>query len=38
MLSCHDIVDPPADGAWNMAFDEALLDAATVDGIPALRF
>jgi len=38
MLSCHLIVDPPADGAWNMAFDEALLDAATVDGIPALRF
>ncbi len=38
MLSCHLIVDSPADGVWNMAVDEALLDAATVEGIPTLRF
>ncbi len=38
MLSCYLIVDSPADGVWNMAVDEALLDAATVDGIATLRF
>ena len=26
--SCHLLIDPPADGAWNMAVDEVLLKAA----------
>ena len=35
---CRLLIDPPALGAWNMAVDEALLDAA-VQGVPAcLRF
>jgi lipoate-protein ligase A len=38
MLSCHLIVDPPADGAWNMALDEAVLEATKVDGVGTLRF
>jgi lipoate-protein ligase A len=38
MLSCHLIVDPPADGVWNMALDEALLEAAKTDGVATLRF
>src|SRR4051794_9804512 len=32
------IIDPPCDGAWNMALDEALLLSAERDGIGALRF
>ncbi|NOY40858.1 MAG: lipoate--protein ligase [Planctomycetes bacterium] len=35
---CQLIVDPPADGAWNMAVDEALLATAAETGIPTLRF
>ncbi len=35
---CHLIVDPPADGAWNMAVDEALLDSAATTHTPTLRF
>ena len=34
---CHFIVDPPAEGAWNMAVDEALLDAAAQTEVPTLR-
>lgn len=32
------IIDPPADGAWNMAVDEALLDEVAASGRPVLRF
>jgi lipoate-protein ligase A len=32
------LVDPPAAGAWNMAVDEALLEAAAADGLCVLRF
>ncbi len=35
---CQLIVDPPADGAWNMAVDEALLTTAGETGLPTLRF
>jgi lipoate-protein ligase A len=35
---CQLIVDPPAEGAWNMAVDEALLDAVAETGLPTLRF
>ena len=31
------ILDPPADGLWNMALDEALLELAGESGIPTLR-
>jgi lipoate-protein ligase A len=31
------LMDPPADGPWNMALDEALLEAAEADGLCALR-
>jgi lipoate-protein ligase A len=31
------ITDPPADGPWNMAVDEALLESAARDGGPTLR-
>ncbi len=34
---CRLIVDSPADGAWNMALDEALLDAAAKTEVPTLR-
>jgi len=34
--TCRLIVDPPAPGSWNMAVDEALLEAA-VDGTATLR-
>jgi lipoate-protein ligase A len=34
----HLLLDPPAAGAWNMAVDEALLEAAAADGLCALRF
>jgi lipoate-protein ligase A len=32
------LLDPPAAGAWNMAVDEALLEAAAADGQCTLRF
>lgn len=32
------IYDPPANGAWNMAIDEVMLDAVTTSGQPILRF
>jgi lipoate-protein ligase A len=31
------LIDPPADGAWNMALDQALLDAAEREGAATLR-
>jgi lipoate-protein ligase A len=38
MLPCRLFIDPPAEGAWNMAVDEALLDQATEEGLASLRF
>ncbi len=38
MTPCRLIVDPPLDGAWNMGFDEALLEQAADAGIATLRF
>jgi lipoyl(octanoyl) transferase len=35
---CRLIVDSPADGAWNMALDDALLLSAERDGVAWLRF
>lgn len=35
---CRLLIDPPADGAWNMAVDEALLENAAKTGTPTLRF
>ncbi|MCH7729632.1 MAG: lipoate--protein ligase family protein [Planctomycetes bacterium] len=32
------IIDSPAEGAWNMAVDEALLDSCRRTGMPTLRF
>ncbi|NLF07134.1 MAG: hypothetical protein GX594_04010 [Pirellulaceae bacterium] len=32
------LVDPPAAGSWNMAVDEALLEAAAAEGRATLRF
>ena len=32
------LLDPPASGAWNMAVDEALLEAAAAEGQSDLRF
>ncbi len=32
------LLDPPASGAWNMAVDEALLEAAAAEGQCTLRF
>jgi lipoate-protein ligase A len=34
---CRVIVDQPATGTWNMAVDQALLDAAIVENIATLR-
>lgn len=31
------LIDPPAEGAWNMALDQALLGAAERDGLATLR-
>lgn len=31
------LIDPPAEGAWNMALDQALLDAAEAEGTATLR-
>jgi lipoate-protein ligase A len=38
-MNCYRlIVDPPADGAWNMAVDEAILEAVSSgDALPTLR-
>jgi lipoate-protein ligase A len=38
MHDCRFIIDSPADGAWNMALDEALLEAAHGQGTYTLRF
>jgi len=35
---CRHILDPPARGTWNMAVDEALLEAAVDGGAATLRF
>jgi len=32
------MIDPPAEGVWNMAVDEAMLDAAAETDMPSLRF
>ena len=32
------ILDPPAEGAWNMAVDQALLETANSTGLITLRF
>ncbi len=32
------IIDPPANGAWNMAVDQALLETASESGLTTLRF
>ena len=34
---CRLLVDTPADGTWNMAVDEALLDSAAEEQVPTLR-
>ena len=34
----HLLLDPPAAGAWNMAVDETLLEAAAAEGQCTLRF
>lgn len=36
-LDCRLLIDEPAPGAWNMAVDEALLEAAAVGGQTTLR-
>jgi lipoyl(octanoyl) transferase len=38
MYPCRLIIDPPASGVWNMAFDEALLNQAADEGLATLRF
>ena len=38
MTECRLLLDPPAEGAWNMAVDELLLDRAAEQGQPTLRF
>lgn len=38
MLECRLIVDEPADGAWNMAVDETLLQTADEHHLATLRF
>ncbi|MEN0109729.1 MAG: lipoate--protein ligase [Planctomycetota bacterium] len=37
LLDCRLIVDAPAEGAWNMAVDEALLESAADAGAATLR-
>jgi len=34
---CQLLIDPPADGTWNMAVDEVLLAATANSGLPTLR-
>jgi lipoate-protein ligase A len=38
MTPCRLIIDPPQDGVWNMAVDEALLNDAAESGVASLRF
>ena len=38
LFPCRLFIDPPAEGAWNMAVDEALLEQAADEGLAALRF
>lgn len=38
LAACQLILDPPADGAWNMAVDEVLLGHVAKSGQPVLRF
>ncbi|RIK80317.1 MAG: lipoate--protein ligase [Planctomycetota bacterium] len=38
MTPCRLIIDPPLEGAWNMAVDEALLEEAAERGTATLRF
>lgn len=38
MPDCRWLLDPPADGAWNMAVDEVLLLHAAREGVWSLRF
>lgn len=38
VVACRCQFDEPAGGAWNMAVDEALLEAADADGVSTLRF
>lgn len=38
LLPCHVGLDGTSSGVWNMAFDEALLNAAVESGFCALRF
>lgn len=38
LMHCRLLVEPPAEGAWNMAVDEALLDQAADEGLASLRF
>ncbi len=38
MLTCRFFAHGPGEGAWNMAFDEALLESAAAEGIASLRF
>src|SRR4051812_36941289 len=37
-VACRVLFDPPAEGAWNMAVDEALGEAAAETKIATLRF
>jgi lipoyl(octanoyl) transferase len=37
-LDCGCFFHSPGDGAWNMAVDEALMEAAAAEGVAALRF
>jgi lipoate-protein ligase A len=37
-VACRLLIDPPADGVWNMAVDEALLEAAETHDQWSLRF
>ena len=37
-VTCRLLIDPPAEGAWNMAVDEMLLEAAESRGQWSLRF
>lgn len=38
MTDCRLLLDPPADGAWNMAVDEVLLLHAAREGVWSMRF
>jgi len=38
MVEVRCFIDPPADGAWNMAADEVLLEACAAGAGPQLRF